>query len=170
MATDARHPSVSHVVPLLPADLMSRRYPDRPWLGVGVIVWREDRVLLVRRGRPPRQGEWGLPGGVQELGETVFAAAAREVREETGIESRPCGVVTVVDSITRDAAGAVEYHYTLVEVSADWVAGEPVAASDVDAVRWATLAEAGTLVAWEETRRVLHLAATQRAGCRIDPS
>ncbi len=123
------------------------------------MVWRGDRVLLIRRGRPPRQGEWGIPGGAQALGETVFEAARREVLEETGVSIQPTGVVTVVDSIGRDDAGNIEYHYTLVEVVARWISGEAAAASDADAVRWATLAEAGRLIDWDETMRVISEAA-----------
>src|SRR3712207_2589394 len=82
-----------------------REYPDRPWVGVGVIVWRGDQVLLVRRGRPPRAGQWGLPGGAQEVGETLFEAAAREVLEETGLTVRPYAVVTAVDAVNRDDDG-----------------------------------------------------------------
>ena len=141
---------------------MSREYPDRPVVGVGVLVWRGDRVLLVRRGGPPRQGEWSLPGGVQELGETVFEAAAREVLEETGLDVAPQEVVTVVDTVTRDDDGGVRYHYTLVEVSAEWRGGEPRAADDAADVRWAGLDEVDRLLPWDETRRVVRLAAAGR--------
>jgi 8-oxo-dGTP diphosphatase len=148
---------------------MRREYPERPWTGVGVVVWQGDRVLLVRRGRPPRQGQWGLPGGAQEVGETVFEAAAREVREETGLEVRPVAIITTVDSITRDADGAVQYHYTLVEVAADCAAGDPVAADDAADARWATLEEAEGLVEWDETRRILGLSAAQRQRILAEP-
>ncbi len=141
------------------ADHSARReYPDRPWVGVGVAVLQRGRVLLVRRGRPPRLGEWGIPGGAQNLGETLFEAAAREVREETGLEIANPRVLTALDSITRDARGLVEYHYTLVEVAADCPEGDPVAADDALDARWATPEEAMALVAWDETRRVLRLA------------
>ena len=141
----------------------SREYPDRPWVGVGVVVWRSDEVLLVRRGRPPRQGEWGIPGGAQALGETVFDAAAREVYEETGLEIRPTAIVTVVDAILPDADGHVRFHYTLVEVSAEWIAGEAAARDDVDDVRWAAPAAAAEWVRWDETLRVIEAAARLRA-------
>lgn len=144
-------------------DRSSREYPDRPWVGVGVIVWKGDRLLLIRRGRAPRLGQWSIPGGAQHVGETVFAAAAREVLEETGLTVRPTHVVTVVDAITRDAADAVHYHYTLVEVAADWQAGEAAAMDDALEVRWATVEEAVALVPWEETDRVIRLAASQRS-------
>jgi 8-oxo-dGTP diphosphatase len=140
----------------------SRLYPDRPWVGVGVVVWRGEEVLLVRRGRPPRQGQWGIPGGAQELGETLFETAAREVLEETGLVIKPTGIVTAVDGIVRDELERVQYHYTLIEVTADWVAGEASAQSDVDAVRWVPADDAAALLTWDETARVIAEAARLR--------
>jgi 8-oxo-dGTP diphosphatase len=132
-----------------------REYPDRPWVGVGIVVWRGDEILLVRRAKAPRLGEWSIPGGAQSLGETVFEAAIREVLEETGVTVCPTGIVTVVDSVIRDSEKRPQFHYTLVEVSAEWTAGEAIAASDVDGVRWARPAEAAELVKWDETLRVI---------------
>ncbi len=150
------------------ADAGSRAYPDRPLVGVGVVVWRGEQVLLVKRGRAPRKGEWGLPGGGQELGETVREAAIREVLEETGLTVRADQIITVVDSVSHDAEGRVEYHYTLVEIAAEYVEGEARAADDVDAVRWAYLDDINHLVSWEETRRVIREAARQRRIQRRD--
>ena len=132
-------------------------YPDRPAVGVGVVVWRGDRLLLVRRAHPPMQGEWGLPGGKQQLGETMRDAAAREVREESGVEIAPCGVITALDVVTRDAADRIEFHYTIIEIAADWVSGEGVAGDDAREVRWVTLAELDALGAWSEIARVARL-------------
>lgn len=146
------------------SDRAAREYPDRPWVGVGVLVWKGDRLLLIRRGRAPRLGQWSLPGGAQGVGETVFEAAAREVLEETGLTVRPIEVVTVVDAITRDGAGAVHFHYTLVEVSAEWETGEAAAMDDALDVRWAGVEEAVALVPWDETDRVIRLAAARRSG------
>ncbi|WP_109111430.1 NUDIX hydrolase [Azospirillum sp. TSO35-2] len=140
-----------------------REYPDRPWVGVGVVVWRGERVLLIRRGKAPRLGQWSLPGGAQSVGETVFETAVREVREETGLAVVPTGIVTVVDAITPDDEGRVHFHYTLVEVAAESAEGEPVCADDALEACWATPDEAGDLTEWDETRRVIRLAAAQRA-------
>lgn len=113
---------------------MSAAYPSHPVVGVGAVVWRGDRVLLARRGRPPRQGSWTLPGGKQHLGETVAETARREIREEVGLEIAVADVVAVVDLIERDAQGGIAYHYTVIDVLAEWVSGEAVAGDDVDAV------------------------------------
>jgi 8-oxo-dGTP diphosphatase len=134
-----------------------REYPDRPWVGVGVVVWQDERVLLIRRGRAPRLGQWGLPGGAQSAGETLFEAAAREVLEETGLEVVPQAVVTALDSISRDEAGNVQFHYTLVEVVAECGPGEPKAADDAMDARWVPADQVGDLVEWDETVRVIEM-------------
>jgi len=141
---------------------MRREYPVRPWVGVGVVVWQGDQVLLIRRGRPPRKGQWGLPGGAQALGETLFDAAAREVLEETGLEIIPEAVVTALDGISRDHHGAVEFHYTLVEVTAECRSGDPVAADDADDARWVPLAEVEQWVNDGDTLRVILMSAADR--------
>ena len=138
-------------------------YPKQPFVGIGVIVWRGDKVLLVQRKNPPAQGQWGLPGGKQQLGETIFEAARREVREEAGIEIEPISVITALDGISRDQAGRVEFHYTIVEVAAEWISGEAVANDDAVDAQWATLEEVGTLCAWKEVARVVRLSWLQRA-------
>jgi 8-oxo-dGTP diphosphatase len=143
---------------------MRRDYPDRPWVGVGVIIWRGDRVLLIRRGRPPRMGQWSIPGGAQSVGETVFETAVREALEETGLHVVPTGIVTVVDAITPDEEGRVQYHYTLVEVAAESAEGEPVCADDALEARWTTVEEVGEFTEWDETERVIRLSAAHRSG------
>ena len=97
---------------------MSRFYPSQPIVGVGIVICRDTRILLIRRGKPPRQGQWSLPGGAQELGETVFDAACREAKEETGLDIKVLGLLDVVDSIHHDDDGKVKQHYTLVDVYA----------------------------------------------------
>jgi ADP-ribose pyrophosphatase YjhB (NUDIX family) len=140
---------------------MSREFPDRPYVGVGVIVFKGEDVLLVRRGKPPRVGEWSIPGGAQELGETVRETAIREVQEETGLEISIAGLVDVVDLIRPSddpAEPGIRHHYTLVDLAAAWKAGEPVAGDDVTEAAWFPLAEIGELALWDETVRVIRLA------------
>lgn len=132
-----------------------RAYPPHPRVGVGAVVFRDRSVLLIRRGTPPRQGEWSLPGGLQQLGETVFAAAEREVAEETGIAITVLSVVAVIDLIEADADQRIRYHYTLIDVAAEWTGGEAVAGSDADAVAWVSLDEIAAMPMWEETKRVI---------------
>jgi ADP-ribose pyrophosphatase YjhB (NUDIX family) len=114
-----------------------------PWpvVGVGAVVWKGDRLLLVRRGRPPRQGAWSLPGGRQEPGETIHQACIREIREEAGIAIRILGLADVVDVIDRDDSQELLFHYTIVDMVAEWVAGEAVAGDDADAVAWVAAEE-----------------------------
>jgi len=103
---------------------MSRHYPDRPIVGVLGVVRRDGRVLLVQRARAPSVGKWGFPGGVQELGETIFEAVIRELREETELEVEPVEVLTTLDVIDRDEQGCVRTHYALIAVLAEWRKGE----------------------------------------------
>ena len=144
---------------------MAREFPSRPWVGVGVVVWQGERGLLIRRGSPPGLGQWSLPGGAQQLGETLFEAAVREVQEETGLTVNPEAVITAVDGISRDPDGKVRFHYTLVEVRASYDGGaEPIAADDALEGRWDSLEDIGTMVHRTETLRVIMMAAEQRRG------
>lgn len=139
-----------------------RTYPDRPFVGVGVVVWRGAEVLLIQRGKPPRQGQWSIPGGIQHLGETVFEAGRREVREETGLEIEIVDLLAVVDSIQHDAERRVRYHYTLVDLFAEWREGEARAQDDAADVAWVALGDLGRYELWDETVRIIHLAAGRR--------
>lgn len=137
---------------------MQRDFPERPIVGVGVVVWRDGRVLLIRRGKPPRAGSWSLPGGAQELGETVREAARREVREETGLELGELRLVDVVDSIERDDAGRVWRHYTLVDFTATVAGGSERAGSDAAALAWFRPEELEELGLWPATLAVVRAA------------
>jgi len=119
-----------------------RRYPDAPLVGAGVVVFDEHgRVLLVQRGRPPRAGQWGIPGGMLELGERLADAAAREVREECSIEIAIGGVAGVFEPVTRDGEGRIEYHYVVIDYWASYTSGEARAGDDAAAIAWVTMDE-----------------------------
>ena len=112
---------------------MSRQYPDRPIVGVGAVVVVDGKVVLIRRRFEPLKGQWSLPGGAVELGETLEASIARELREEIGLEVEVGPVIEVFDRIMKDAESRVEYHYVLVDYLCWPIAGELRAGSDVDA-------------------------------------
>ena len=118
-----------------------RSYPERPIVGVLAVVLRGNRALVVRRSNPPMPGRWGFPGGVLELGETVAQGAMRELLEETGVVAEAAGPLTVIDTIDRDDAGRVRYHYTLVAVIGTWRSGEGIPGDDAEEVAWLTRAE-----------------------------
>lgn len=134
---------------------MSRDYPTKPLVGVGAVIWRDDKVLLVRRGKPPKDGEWSLPGGAQELGETILQALTREVQEETGLTIKVVALIDVIDAIIPDKDGDIRNHYTLIDFAARWVGGDARAGDDVTAVRWVTLEELSEYGLWQETSRVI---------------
>ncbi len=137
-------------------------YPNRPLIGVGVVVVRHARVLLVRRAKAPHAGRWSLPGGRQRLGETVRETAAREVREETSVEVEVTALLDVVDSITRDEAGAIAYHYTLVDFLAEWRAGAARAGGDATEAVWADPGDLAPYDLWDQTLRLIRLGLERR--------
>ncbi len=114
-------------------------YPQSPRPAVGAVVVRDRRILLVKRAKAPAAGLWAVPGGTVELGESLAQAAEREVLEETGVVVRAGPVVHAFDVIERDPAGAVRFHYVVVDLLAEHVGGEPRAASDVSAAEWVPL-------------------------------
>ena len=125
----------------LEARRAARRYPERPIVAVLVVVLRGDEMLIVQRRQAPNAGRWGFPGGVLELGETVFEGAMRELQEETGIIAQPAGFLDIHDAITRDDDGRVQFHYTLIAVRGVWVSGEGAAADDAADCAWASRAD-----------------------------
>jgi len=120
-----------------------------PVPAVGVVCFRGDEVLLIRRGRPPRAGQWSLPGGRIEPGERAVDAALRELREETGVEADILGLIEVVDGLFPD------HHYVLIDYAARWVSGEPIAGDDAAEAAFVPMQEAVARVDWSETRRIL---------------
>ena len=120
----------------------------------GVVCFRGGEVLLIRRDTPPRQGEWSIPGGRLEKGETPAQAALRELTEETGVQARLLGLIEIVDAMI----GEPEKLYLLHDYAALWTGGEPVAADDAAEARFLPLDEAVSLVAWSETARIIEKA------------
>ncbi len=143
---------------------MTQQAPKRPSATVGVVCLRGDQVLLIKRGNPPRQGQWSLPGGRLEWGETLTQGALRELAEETGVTAQILGLIDVVDGLfTSRTTGETTRHYVMIDYAAQWLSGDPVAGDDAAEARFFSLDEALAQVEWEETRRVIR-EAVQRFG------
>lgn len=119
---------------------MRREFPEVPLLGVGAVVVHEGRVLLVQRGREPLKGQWSLPGGLLEVGESLEAGVIREVEEETGLRVQPVQLIELLDRIHREG-DRVRYHYVIADYLCRVTGGDLHAASDAAAVRWVERAE-----------------------------
>jgi mutator protein MutT len=140
--------------------MSSREYPDRPFIGVGGVVFIDDRVVLVRRRHEPLAGQWSLPGGAIELGETLGEGLRRELREEIGIETRVGPLVELFDRITRDDDGRVRFHYVLADYLCQHVSGELRPGSDAGAVALADPAHLSPYAVTATVTAVIHRAIT----------
>jgi len=143
-----------------------RRYPNRPLVGVGALIFRRDRILLAQRGKDPLKGWWSLPGGALELGESLQDAVCREVLEETGLEVEPVKLFEVFERIMRDDAGAPEYHYVLVDYVCRVTGGKLFPGDDVSAVDWVRRADLPSLQITEGTLAVIERAYERRSEWR----
>jgi 8-oxo-dGTP diphosphatase len=148
----------------------NRRYPKRPVLGVGALIFNRNRILLVERGKEPLKGYWSLPGGVLETGETLEQGVIREVREETGLEVKPLWVLEIFERIMRDPHGAPEYHYVLIDYVCRVTGGSLRAADDASRAAWVGKGQlsayritAGTLPVIEKGFRERHTRAIPKA-------
>jgi 8-oxo-dGTP diphosphatase len=141
-----------------------------PVPAVGVVCLRDGKreqaeVLLIRRGKAPRQGEWSLPGGRIEWGERAIDAALRELTEETGVVAEITELLDVIDGFFQaDSPDDHDRHYVLVDYAAEWLSGEPRAGDDASEAMFVPIERACDMVAWDETRRIILLAAALRAG------
>jgi len=135
-----------------------------PTIGVGAVIWNEkDEVVLIRRGSEPRLGEWSIPGGRLEWGESLRDALRREVREETNLDVEVGGLIDVVDSVVHDEAGAVLRHYVLIDFASRYLSGELRAGSDAVDARWVLYAQLSQYPLWTETRRIIDVSARLRS-------
>ena len=133
----------------------NREYPDRPVVGVGGVVISEGRALLVRRGSPPLEGQWSIPGGMLESGETLLLGVRRELLEETGIEVKVLELIEVFERINLDGEGKARYHYVVLDYLCEAIRGDARAGSDVTDVAWATPAELAQYALTETATRVI---------------
>jgi 8-oxo-dGTP diphosphatase len=115
-----------------------REYPERPVVGVGGVVIADSRALLIKRGHPPLQGEWSIPGGTLEVGETLLEGVERELVEETGIRVRVVALIEVFERVFRDDDGRAKYHFVILDYLCEAIDGEARAGSDVTDVAWAS--------------------------------
>src|ERR1700751_4916175 len=134
---------------------MKREYPETPLVGVGAIIIEERRVVLVKRGHPPLEGKWSIPGGVLEVGETLRKAVVREALEETGLAVEPGELLGVFERVLPDKQGRMKYHYVLIDFLCRPVAGELVAGDDADEVRWFRRDQLAPLQLARETEEVI---------------
>ena len=134
---------------------MSNEYPAQPRAAVGAIVIKDEKVLLVKRGQPPSEGLWAIPGGSVKLGETLQKAAEREIREETGIIIRAKEPVFIFDAIEKDEKGHIRFHYVITDLKADYIEGEPRGRSDAVDARWVSPNELSQLNVNRTTRQLL---------------
>ena len=130
-------------------------YPGHPRVAVGAVVFKGGCVLLVRRGQPPAEDQWAIPGGSVEIGETLREAAEREILEETGIQIRASKPIYTFDVIERDTAGKVRFHYVIVDLAADYIGGEPKPGDDALEARWVSANEIKDLKVSTPTLKLL---------------
>lgn len=146
----------------------ARRHPDRPYLAVSAAIFRNDRVLIVRRASAPAEGLYTLPGGVVEIGESLRAAVIREVREETAIAIEPVALVGEREVIVRDAHGKVERHFVILAFAARWITGEVLINEELAEARWMRPSDLETLPTTEGLAGIIAAAQARIAdpGCQ----
>lgn len=134
---------------------MKREYPNHPIPAVGVVVFKGDHILLIKRNKPPKSAEWSIPGGAQNLAETLKDAAAREVLEETNIKINNIRLLDAVDFIDKDPQDKIRYHYSLIDYMADYESGELSAGDDALLAKWVPLCDLASYNLWETTIKLI---------------
>ena|SRR5947209_4983438 len=148
---------------------MPREYPDRPLVGVGSVVIHQGLVALVRRSAEPRRGEWSIPGGLVELGETLRQAAEREALEEIGLTVEAGEVLEVFENLQHDAAGKVLYHYVVVDFQCRLVSGTLTAGGDASEAKWASFRELEGLGVSDAATKVIRKAFSRNSKPETEP-
>ncbi|MFC1821710.1 NUDIX hydrolase [Thermodesulfobacteriota bacterium] len=146
---------------------MRREYPDAPIIGVGGVIFKEESVLLAKRAREPGKGQWSIPGGAVELGETLTDALIREIREEVSIRFEIRGLVRVLDRIFFDRNKRVRYHYVIADYWGLWLEGDPVPATDVSEARFFTTRHVSRMKIHRDLRETLLMAEEMRKKATI---
>ena len=146
---------------------LRREYPERPIVGVGGVVIHGERALLIRRGSAPLEGEWSIPGGMLEIGETILEGVQRELLEETAIEVRVLDLIEVFERVTRDGEGRLKYHFVILDYLCEVVRGEALAGSNVTDVAWARETELGGYSLTPTATRVIQKAFEIARGRKI---
>jgi 8-oxo-dGTP diphosphatase len=137
-----------------------RTNPQRPFLAVSAAIFRNGKVLVVRRARKPALNLYTLPGGAVEAGETLVEAAIREVREETSLSIEPVALAGHREVIARDDKGKVERHFVILCFASRWLAGEPMLSDELDDSRWVDPSELGNYRTTDGLAEIVTTAAT----------
>jgi len=140
---------------------MQREHPKQPLIGVGALIVENSRVVLIKRGKAPLLGEWSIPGGMLELGETLRQGAEREALEETGLVVRATELLGVFDRVVPDAEGKIVYHYVLIDFLCERISAELHAGADAADAKWFTPEEVAMLPLAEDTAEVIRAALTK---------
>jgi 8-oxo-dGTP diphosphatase len=145
-----------------------RRFPERPILAVGGVVIHDSRVLLIRRGRPPLEGRWSIPGGILEIGETIAEGVARELKEETAIRVRVMKLLEIYEKVLRDGGNRAQYHFVILDYLCELTEGTATAGSDVREILWAEKEQLASLTLTAAASRVIDkaFAAVRRRAAR----
>ncbi|MEQ9346035.1 MAG: NUDIX hydrolase [Thalassospira sp.] len=137
------------------SEIDERSFLPRPIIGVGAVVWHQDRILLIKRGKEPNIGSWSIPGGAQEIGETVRDAVCREVMEETGVKISSPILIDIVDLISPAKDGKIEYHYTLIDFVAVALNPDVRLGGDAADAKWVKIDDVTNYKLWNKTIEVI---------------